>query len=240
VPRFPDVASPESPGPLDWLRPKPNPAASEKSSSDAQASRAEPPVMEVPDEAPLSPRAPQRPLFSPPPLGASVANEPPVEPKAWTPSRGNGEPEPTPKEARPEAPSPRSEQVMRMTPSAQRARETSNDSGRPSAKETGLFDVVWPDARSKLTTEPAQRETKPEPAQRETKPEPAPRPREEARGDERAKAASERPSAILKSGVIDGMAYTLYADGSIEAELPQGTVRFASVDALRAHLEKSV
>ena len=34
------------------------------------------------------------------------------------------------------------------------------------------------------------------------------------------------------------MPYTLYADGSIEAELPQGTVKFASVDALRAHLEK--
>jgi hypothetical protein len=45
---------------------------------------------------------------------------------------------------------------------------------------------------------------------------------------------------VLKSGVIDGMAYTLYADGSIEADLPQqGTVRFASVDALRAHLEKA-
>jgi hypothetical protein len=39
--------------------------------------------------------------------------------------------------------------------------------------------------------------------------------------------------------VIDGMAYTLYADGSIEAELPQGTVKFASVDALRAHLENN-
>jgi hypothetical protein len=38
--------------------------------------------------------------------------------------------------------------------------------------------------------------------------------------------------------VIDGMPYTLYADGSIEAELPQGTVKFASVDALRAHLER--
>jgi len=31
--------------------------------------------------------------------------------------------------------------------------------------------------------------------------------------------------------------YTLYADGSIEAELPQGTVKFSSVDALRSHLE---
>ncbi len=44
--------------------------------------------------------------------------------------------------------------------------------------------------------------------------------------------------AILKSGVVDGMAYTLYADGSIEAQLPEGTVRFASIDELRDHLEK--
>jgi hypothetical protein len=42
--------------------------------------------------------------------------------------------------------------------------------------------------------------------------------------------------AIFKSGVIDGMAYTLYTDGSIEAELPQGTVKFASIDELRAYL----
>jgi hypothetical protein len=41
---------------------------------------------------------------------------------------------------------------------------------------------------------------------------------------------------IFKSGVIDGMAYTLYTDGSIEAELAQGTVKFASIDELRAYL----
>jgi hypothetical protein len=44
------------------------------------------------------------------------------------------------------------------------------------------------------------------------------------------------PVRIFKSGVIDGMAYTLYTDGSIEAELPQGTVKFASIDELRAYL----
>jgi hypothetical protein len=48
---------------------------------------------------------------------------------------------------------------------------------------------------------------------------------------------TEEPPAILKSGVIDGMAYTLYTDGSIEAQLPQGLIRFASIDELRAHLE---
>ena len=53
--------------------------------------------------------------------------------------------------------------------------------------------------------------------------------------------ASEQPPAttILKSGVVDGMAYTLYADGSIEAELPHGTVRFGSIAELRAHIESN-
>jgi hypothetical protein len=48
-----------------------------------------------------------------------------------------------------------------------------------------------------------------------------------------------RAVAILKSGVVDGMGYTLYVDGSIEAELPQGTLRFASINELRSHLEKN-
>jgi len=52
--------------------------------------------------------------------------------------------------------------------------------------------------------------------------------------------ATEEPQAvsILKSGVIDGMAYTLFTDGSIEAQLPQGTLRFASIEELRIHLER--
>jgi hypothetical protein len=70
------------------------------------------------------------------------------------------------------------------------------------------------------------------------------RPREQKPADRRPPGpaskvgAEQRGPAILKSGVIDGMPYTLYADGSIEAQLPQGMVKFASVDALRTHLEK--
>ena len=62
-------------------------------------------------------------------------------------------------------------------------------------------------------------------------------PTEEPRQEERP----EEPYAvsILKSGVVDGMAYTLYSDGSIEAEMPEGTMRFASITELRAYLEKS-
>jgi len=45
--------------------------------------------------------------------------------------------------------------------------------------------------------------------------------------------------SVLKSGVVEGMAYTLYSDGSIEAQLPQGTLRFGSISALRNHIENT-
>jgi hypothetical protein len=50
---------------------------------------------------------------------------------------------------------------------------------------------------------------------------------------------TEDPSqvTVLKSGIVDGMAYSLYSDGSIEAQMPEGMMRFASIDELRAHLD---
>ena len=51
---------------------------------------------------------------------------------------------------------------------------------------------------------------------------------------------NEDPPAVtmLKSGVVDGMAYSLYSDGSIEAQMPEGMMRFASIDELRAYLDQ--
>jgi hypothetical protein len=46
------------------------------------------------------------------------------------------------------------------------------------------------------------------------------------------------PVTVLKSGVVDGMAYSLYSDGSIEAQMPEGMMRFASIDELRTHLDQ--
>jgi hypothetical protein len=43
---------------------------------------------------------------------------------------------------------------------------------------------------------------------------------------------------VIKSGVVDGMGYSLYSDGSIEAQMPEGMMRFASIDDLRAHLDQ--
>lgn len=46
-------------------------------------------------------------------------------------------------------------------------------------------------------------------------------------------------TTVVRSGIIGGMAYTLYTDGSIEAELPIGTVRFASIEELQDHVSQT-
>jgi hypothetical protein len=92
------------------------------------------------------------------------------------------------------------------------------------------FDAMWPaEAKPKG---PAAREPR-----QEAKLEPTAR--EPLATAKRGEPEAPRNVAILKSGVVDGMAYTLYVDGSIEAELPQGTVRFASIHELRNHLAKN-
>jgi hypothetical protein len=53
-------------------------------------------------------------------------------------------------------------------------------------------------------------------------------------------ARNNEPPAVnvIKSGVVDGMAYSLYSDGSIEAQMPEGMMRFGSIDQLRSHLDR--
>jgi len=53
-----------------------------------------------------------------------------------------------------------------------------------------------------------------------------------------ARSAEQPPVTVLKSGIVDGMAYSLYSDGSIEAQMPEGMMRFASIDELRSHLDQ--
>ena len=87
-----------------------------------------------------------------------------------------------------------------------------------------------PAAQQPLPVEPV---LTPEPVQFQFR-EPAPEPRPVAPAPEAPTTVS-----ILKSGVVDGMAYTLYSDGSIEAQLPQGMLRFGSITELRNHIEQS-
>lgn len=99
------------------------------------------------------------------------------------------------------------------------------------------FDRAWPQP-SRMRQEPRQDppalsgdRSSPEPSA-EDAPEPA---RERFQFPRRADTSS---VTIVKSGVVDSMAYSLYSDGSIEAQMPEGMVRFASIDELRAHLDQ--
>jgi hypothetical protein len=98
------------------------------------------------------------------------------------------------------------------------------------------FDSLWPKAlRSTQATQAAPVRAMPTPAvEPEETVEPAP---VEPSDFEQDQAPAE--VTVLKSGVVDGMAYTLYSDGSIEAQLPQGMLRFGSITELRSHIEQS-
>jgi hypothetical protein len=104
-----------------------------------------------------------------------------------------------------------------------------------SASQRENFDAVWP-----ADTRPGRR------AENEASPpvEADQRQAEAGMGaEDRAQQSvtldEPRAAAILKSGVVDGMAYTLYTDGSIEAKLPHGTVKFGSIAELRAYIESN-
>jgi hypothetical protein len=97
---------------------------------------------------------------------------------------------------------------------------------RASPRERG-FDAVWA---------PESAKTAPSLSPSPSPPRPAAEPSRESEPVAIRPTREPQAVSVLKSGVIEGMAYTLYSDGSIEADLPQGMVRFASIDALRRHL----
>jgi hypothetical protein len=127
------------------------------------------------------------------------------------------------------------ERAMARTPDAPAADPGSAPPVAPPAPKDAApasFEDAWPQsdrARSDALrrTRTPSTFTEPNPAA------PAPeRPAPIVRSEEPA------PVTVLKSGVVDGMAYSLYSDGSIEAQMPEGMMRFASIDELRSHLDQ--
>jgi hypothetical protein len=107
---------------------------------------------------------------------------------------------------------------------------------KPAEAPPATFDDAWPQSERARTPDAPQ-------------PAPPRRSRTPSTFTETGTAGPERyapparkeelpPVTILKSGVVDGMAYSLYSDGSIEAQMPEGMMRFASIDELRAHLDQ--
>jgi hypothetical protein len=106
-------------------------------------------------------------------------------------------------------------------------------SGSPATPRGRGLNALWPGGQRREQTAAAHAQA----AVARALPADGPALVSEARSDAVAAASHKADVAILKSGVIEGMAYTLYSDGSIEAQLPQGTLRFGSIAALRDHIE---
>jgi len=242
-PRPKSEAKPEpKPEPKPEIRPEP---AAETAPRDqfAPASRMEPPA---PPSAPIRERvsdyfAPHLPNPDEPPV--TVADEvhlSPLHPAAPPPAFFR-----TPEPPASRTPGPAADRDEHVTPAPSRPPHTYFDAmwpaepkaPEPKPAEPKPTEFSWPDAKrgdqgqgkTQPATEPRADDDMHEAVTGHRPAEPAELPEEE----------EPRAVAILKSGVVDGMGYTLYVDGSIEAELPQGTLRFASINELRSHLEKT-
>jgi len=104
----------------------------------------------------------------------------------------------------------------------------------PERAKGPAFDSLWPKGPRRPMQPGAERPVVAPAAEREHSNRPAVDESQAA-----APVAAPETVSVLKSGVVDGMAYTLYSDGSIEAQLPQGTLRFGSITELRNHIEQS-
>jgi len=186
----------------------------------------------VPEPHPFEPRGPSAPPEFPMPAAPAPTLRNPEEPVEVAEEVSLS---PQGAAAAREAKGPREQ--ARGLPAWMRSRPTP-EPAKDERKSASVFDSMWPPENkmfggAEKPEEPAAEPPapEPEPVAAESTPAAAPPPAE----------PKEKPRAIaiLKSGVVDGMGYTLYVDGSIEAELPQGTLRFASIHELRAHLEQN-
>jgi hypothetical protein len=156
--------------------------------------------------------------------------------------------EPEPAESVPSAAATKSRRSLMFSSSMRRDREraqgragelSASDSVTPvSPPEEGepapaTFDDAWPKTgRARADEVPSQRRSGRVPSTFAENPGAADR-------QPSPTGAEDRPAVtVIKSGVVDGMAYSLYSDGSIEAQMPEGLMRFASLDELTAHIER--
>jgi len=105
---------------------------------------------------------------------------------------------------------------------------------RPNPEPGSLFETAWPPReRPRRDPSPLRSNRLSRASASETTESEAPRDRYP-----HPKRAETESVTVVKSGVVDSMAYSLYSDGSIEAQMPEGMVRFASIEELRAHLDQ--
>jgi len=177
---------------------------------------------------------------------ANPADGDPAAPPPWheeTATRDRGRGEAPPVEAAP-VPKPRRNLLFSSTSRKERERAEGRapevavtDSrtppavappqpAKPSEPPLATFEDAWPQPERARSVD-VRRSTRTPSTSAEPTPPAAQPPRQEPQA-----------VTVLKSGVVDGMAYSLYSDGSIEAQMPEGMMRFSSIDELRAHLDQ--
>jgi len=176
---------------------------------------------------PILPSAPTQAEDSPVSAAPSVA---PLSMQDDIPPRGAPPPEVEPTEAAPPA-KPKRNLLFSSSVRKDRERVPGAEAEPPPAN----FDDAWPkpDRGRGGDVSPQRRSTRapsgPVEANAGVAPERNPPP---------APSEGQPAVTVLKSGVVDGMAYSLYSDGSIEAQMPEGLMRFASLDELTAHIDR--
>jgi hypothetical protein len=201
---------------------------------------------------------------SKPQLPVPAANQPAPETAASTApwqeevaardrGRGDGAPEAAPPEVTPPEPAAATKprRNLLFSSSSRRERERAAQTPDPAAADSvappaappvappapkepapATFEDAWPQS-DRARTDALRRTRTPSTFAEPNAPAPAPE-----RAAPSVRSEEPAPVTVLKSGVVDGMAYSLYSDGSIEAQMPEGMMRFASIDELRSHLDQ--
>jgi hypothetical protein len=196
------------------------------------------PGLAVPGAAAPEPPSPGR-AEPPPPVAP-----PPWQSEAATRERPRAEATPEPEAPTPPRAEPPRRRNLLFASTSRKERERAEGRGGESPPSSAApaetpetppasFEDAWPKPdRMRPPEPPAARRPPPRSPSTfaESSPPPAPEPPQPP--------PEQPPVTVLKSGVVDGMAYSLYSDGSIEAQLPEGMMRFASIDELRTHLDQ--
>jgi hypothetical protein len=204
------------------------------------------PGLGIPGTSGLAPEPGAEKIEPVPPLPA--AGPPPWQNEAAARERPRAEPPPE-APSPPEVPEPPRRRNLLFASTSRKERERAEaktgeglpplphaePSAEPAAPESppASFDDAWPKPDRMRPAEPSAASRRPPPRSPSTFAEAAPPP-----APEPAAPAEQAPVTVLKSGIVDGMAYSLYSDGSIEAQMPEGMMRFASIDELRSHLDQ--
>jgi hypothetical protein len=186
-----------------------------------------PPLSSAPSPAPWQEEAAARDRgrIDAPPAPEPVEAAPPVKPRRNLLFSSSSRKERERAEARTTEPSA---PALRPAPSAPPPVPAPNEVSPPAT-----FDDAWPQSERPRTSDAPRRSVRPPSTFAEPNAAPAP-----DRYPPTARNGDQPPVTVLKSGVVDGMAYSLYSDGSIEAQMPEGMMRFASIDELRSHLDQ--